>query len=485
MPICLAVLLVAVAGIAWSSSRLPTQFSALSMGEPDWGSGGAPAGHAPEADGHGRAGHGHAPGNPRSVTSLIADPARPADVRVDLVARQGEVRLADGTTVPGFTLNGTSPGPLITVTQGELLEVRLRNENITDGTTLHWHGLEVPNGVDGVAGVTQDAALPGEDYVYRFVPTHAGTFWYHSHQVSDPQVTGGLLGPLVVLPASGPTTDAELTAVIHTYAGRRTLNAQLHHPAAPGSSVRIRMINTDPGPMPVWVAGADYRVLAIDGRDLTGPTPVRERGLTLTAGARADLEVIVPEGGARVQVPGAGIVVGEGGPEGTPVPADRVDLLSYGTPAPLGFDPEHAARVFDYRIGRRFGLLDGRPGLWWTINGRIYPDVPMFMVREGEIVRMRISNDSGDVHPMHLHGHHITVLSRDGVPATGSPWHVDSLNVEDGETYEVAFVADNPGVWMDHCHNLRHAREGLMTHLMYDGITTPFLMSRHTGNRPE
>lgn len=62
---------------------------------------------------------------------------------------------------------------------------------------------------------------------------------------------------------------------------------------------------------------------------------------------------------------------------------------------------------------------------------------------------------------------------------------MDSLNVENGETYEVAFVADNPGIWMDHCHNLRHAREGLMTHLMYDGHTTPFLMSRHEGNRPE
>ena len=70
---------------------------------------------------------------------------------------------------------------------------------------------------------------------------------------------------------------------------------------------------------------------------------------------------------------------------------------------------------------------------------------------------MTISNDSGDVHPMHLHGHHAVVLSRNGVPSTGSPWWVDSLNVADGDTYEIAFVADNPGIWMDHCHNLEHA----------------------------
>ena len=112
--------------------------------------------------------------------------------------------------------------------------------------------------------------------------------------------------------------------------------------------------------------------------------------------------------------------------------------------------------------------------MWWTVNGRMYPDVPMFMVSEGDIVTMRISNDSGEVHPMHLHGHHAVVLARNGVPATGSPWWVDSLNVRDGETYDVAFRADNPGLWMDHCHQLKHAAEGLTAHLMYEGVTTPY-----------
>ena len=140
-----------------------------------------------------------------------------------------------------------------------------------------------------------------------------------------------------------------------------------------------------------------------------------------------------------------------------PRPAATLDLLSYGTPAPLRFDPDRPDRRFRYDIGRRPGFLDGRPGLFWTINGRLYPDVPMFLVAEGDVVRMSISNHSGEVHPMHLHGHHAVVLSRNGVPATGSPWWVDSLNVADGETYEIAFVADNPGIWMDHCHNLTHA----------------------------
>jgi FtsP/CotA-like multicopper oxidase with cupredoxin domain len=70
-----------------------------------------------------------------------------------------------------------------------------------------------------------------------------------------------------------------------------------------------------------------------------------------------------------------------------------------------------------------------------------------------------------------------------GVPASGSPWWVDSLQVGDGETYDIAFVADNPGMWMDHCHNLPHAVEGLMTHVMYEGVTTPYRLGG--SNSPE
>ncbi|MGZ5389523.1 MAG: multicopper oxidase domain-containing protein [Aeromicrobium sp.] len=123
--------------------------------------------------------------------------------------------------------------------------------------------------------------------------------------------------------------------------------------------------------------------------------------------------------------------------------------------------------------------------MWWTINGHLFPDVPMFMVDEGDVVRIKISNHSGDVHPMHLHGHHVVVLSRNGKPATGSPWWTDSLNVAGGETFEVAFLADNPGVWMDHCHNLPHAAQGLVSHLMYSNVTTPYVIGGEARNEPE
>jgi FtsP/CotA-like multicopper oxidase with cupredoxin domain len=232
-------------------------------------------------------------------------------------------------------------------------------------------------------------------------------------------------------------------------------------------------------------------VLAVDGFDLQGPTEVRGKAVLVPAGGRADLEVVVPDGGARVDVGGGtALTLGAGAVRVRPraEPERRLDLLTYGQPGTLPFDPEQADRRFDYDIGRRPGFLDGRPGFWWTINGHMFPDVPMYVVEEGDIVRMTIRNGSGDAHPMHLHGHHAVVLSRDGVESTGSPWWVDSLQVDDGETYEIAFVADNPGIWMDHCHNLPHAAEGLLAHLAYNGVSEPYRVGREIGaahNQPE
>jgi FtsP/CotA-like multicopper oxidase with cupredoxin domain len=160
-------------------------------------------------------------------------------------------------------------------------------------------------------------------------------------------------------------------------------------------------------------------------------------------------------------------------------------LLSYGTPTALGFDPATANRRFDYSVGRRPGFVRGRPGLWWSINGHLYPNVPMYVVHEGDIVVMHIDNHSGQLHPMHLHGHHAVVLSRNGVQATGSPWWIDSLNVLEDETYDIAFVADNPGIWLDHCHHLKHAQQGMVAHLMYEGVSTPYRIGGTAKNQPE
>jgi FtsP/CotA-like multicopper oxidase with cupredoxin domain len=330
--------------------------------------------------------------------------------------------------------------------------------------------------------VTQDAIQVGHRRTYRFVVDQTGTYWYHSHQVSHRQVLRGLLGAFVVAPAERDTRF-DVTAVAHTYAGTLTLNGEEESITATvprGELVRVRVVNSDNATVRVW-SGTPYRVLAVDGYDLNEPTPVTGKRVDLAAGGRVDLEVTAP---ARVQVGSTYVVVGED-PGAVDEPAEELDLLGYGTPAPLPFDAASPDRTFRYDIGRRPGFVDGKPGIWWSINGKLWPDVPMYMVEEGDVVVFRIKNTSGDSHPMHLHGHHAVVLSRDGEPATGSPLWVDSLDVAEDETMEIAFVADNPGIWMDHCHQLGHAAEGLVAHLMYAGVTPSFLIGGDAGNEPE
>jgi FtsP/CotA-like multicopper oxidase with cupredoxin domain len=96
-------------------------------------------------------------------------------------------------------------------------------------------------------------------------------------------------------------------------------------------------------------------------------------------------------------------------------PREQLDLLTYGSPAPLGFEPAQPTRRFNYVIGHSPGFVRGRPGMWWSINGHTYPNVPMFVVREGDVVVVHIENRGREVHPMHFHGHHMVVLARNGV----------------------------------------------------------------------
>ena len=146
---------------------------------------------------------------------------------VTLTAAHGSFRLASGERIDGYTLNGTSPGPEIRATQGDLVEVTLMNESVTDGATLHWHGIDVPNAEDGVAGVTQDAVPVGGTKVYRFLAEDTGTYWYHSHQVSHEQVKQGLFGVIVIEPPAGTEAGLpDVVAAVHAYGGRRTISGR-------------------------------------------------------------------------------------------------------------------------------------------------------------------------------------------------------------------------------------------------------------------
>jgi FtsP/CotA-like multicopper oxidase with cupredoxin domain len=475
----LVVLLVAAGFAARASwhSRYPATYNVMQFGGAEYG--GAPSSRGALAD----------------VARLSGPRTGIPDVRYTLTAQHARVRLASGKDVDALTFDGRVPGPELRAHTGDLVEVVLRNKDVENGVTIHWHGIDVPNAEDGVAGVTQNAVPVGGRYVYRFRIDQTGTFWYHTHQDSQSGVERGLYGVFVIEPRRAPTApELDLPVVVHTLNGIRLLNAddeQRLRTVAPGTRVRLRLVNSNDNPESLVLRGTPFEVLAVDGTDLNGPTPVAQRLLSVPAGGRYDLGFTMPAHPVRLDLfaAHAALVLS---PDGRQAPAEPFpqwrdfDPFGYGAPAPTPFgESSRPDRSFVLRIQKKLGFHGGRFGYHWALNGRSYPRVPMFVVSRGDLVKVTIVNDSPSIHPMHLHGHHMLVLSRNGVANRGSPWWADTLQVDPGTRYEVAFRADNPGLWMDHCHNLAHATAGLSMHLMYAGVFTPYVIGGAAHNAPE
>lgn len=391
-----------------------------------------------------------------SDARAVGEPTR----RFTLTAGTATVSVS-GRDVAAWAFNAQVPGPELTASVGDVLEVTLHNRDIARGVTLHWHGYDVPNSQDGVPGVTQAAVLPGQEFVYRFRADQAGTYWYHTHAVSDVGVRMGLYGVLVVRPV--PVTGVDVTVPVHTLAGL-SLPAARTEPAEAGVPVRLRLINTDSTTHRYALAGTPFRVAAIDGSDLRGPTSLVDTAVLIPAGGRYDLVFTAPATPVALFVDGRAVY--STGPVSTATGAWPVlDPLTYGVGSPVPWSG--VDRKFTLVLDRGLDLRGLLPRYAHTVNGAADPDIPPQVVRLGDVVTFTIVNRSLVVHPWHLHGHHVLVLSRNGASATGSPLWLDSFDVRPGDVWKVAFRADNPGMWANHCHNLGHADAGMTLHLMY------------------
>jgi FtsP/CotA-like multicopper oxidase with cupredoxin domain len=274
-------------------------------------------------------------------------------------------------------------------------------------------------------------------------------------------------------------------------------NGDLHLAAAPGELVRLRLINGSAGehrafgdPLRIVLLGVEYQVVALDGHDLNSPQAISGQILPIGAGQRYDLVFRMPEIGV-VQLIVADqtttVTLGQGTiavPDLDTLPT--FDLTTYGNPAP---DPLASQSTFDVTedlvLGNRPGFHNGRFGLVHTINGEEFPDIPMLMVEPNQTVRLHIVNETDEYHPIHIHGHYFTVLARNNTPLSGSPVYLDSILVAPEETWDVAFVANNPGLWMLHCHVLIHAATGMDMMVVYPNIYTPYVVGESSGNIPE
>lgn len=223
-------------------------------------------------------------------------------------------------TVTAMTYNGMVPGPLIRITEGDQVRVVVHNQ-LPEPTTIHWHGVEVPNAMDGVPDMTQAPIQPGETFVYEFIARPAGTFIYHSHYEGDRQVSTGLYAPLIIDPAEPENNPPDVDAVLMlsewlerdglTYAAMPMMGMEpnyftINGKAFPstetirvkvGQRVRLRFIGIGQFIHPMHLHGFPFKIIATDGHPVSEAAQLTKDTLSIAPGERYDVEFIAAEPG--------------------------------------------------------------------------------------------------------------------------------------------------------------------------------------------
>lgn len=392
-----------------------------------------------------------------------------------LNAQKTTIPQASGKTVEAWTLNGQYPGPELRMKQGELVEIILLNKDISEGIDIHWHGMQTPASYDRIA--------IGETSVYRFRAEQTGTYWYHSHQQIPEQIVNGLFGAFVIEPAEDTATGAPIRdlAMIHhkdekagaTLNGSHTRKIET---VPPGTTVRLRFINAENAPVTYLLQGTPFQVVEIDGTEVNEPNLIANQALQPGAGGRYDIQFTMPNRPVLF-APAAnqhdkGLLLSPDGSEDAVPFLDAelsvFDPARYGSPIALPFDlSSQFDREYQLLIDGQYGFFDGQFERLSTVNGDLLPETRM-MMEEGDLIKLTFVNRSFQDQSMYLHGHHMLILSRDGKKVTGSPWWTDTLQVAPGETYEVAFRANNPGASMEESLTKSETAFGIVIPLVYE-----------------
>lgn len=418
-----------------------------------------------------------------------------------LVAEPAPLEIIPGTQTPGLAFNSSFPAPIIRAKQGQRLRVNFINR-LGQPTTIHWHGIRIDNAMDGVPFLTQPPIQHGEGFVYDFICPDAGTFWYHPHVNSLEQMSRGLVGALIVEEAEPVAFDEDLVVTLKdwllnddgsfkpfssprqaarmgTLGNIKTVNGQqkpvFDVPA--GGLIRTRLLNID-NTRVFNISLKDYpaTVIALDGNAVEKPFPLDAR--PTGAGMRLDLSLIAPS------TPGEEVIVydrkGRFHFEIFRLRSVAAQLPARRTIAALPVNPiakpdldnaETINFVFEWEGAISPTTKDGKTNYkFWMINKRAWEGMsadnipePVAKLELGKSYIFELHNASPHEHPIHLHGYTFTVLSSDKRDIT--PYHTDTILLAKNERARIAFVADNPGRWMYHCHVIEHMKTGLMGYI--------------------
>jgi FtsP/CotA-like multicopper oxidase with cupredoxin domain len=402
-----------------------------------------------------------------------------------------------------WAYGGTVPGPELRYRQGERLRIEVENA-LNAETTVHWHGIRLPNAMDGVPHLTQPPiAARGGKFLYEFDLPDAGTYWYHPHLGSPEQVGRGLYGALIVEEREPPKVDRDVVWVLSdwrldrearivpdfmnfmdaSHAGRIgntvTVNGAIRESfgVRAGERIRLRLINASNARIyGLNFKGHGPQLIAFDGQPVA---PKRADRVVIGPAQRADIIIdcrgspgtrhrVVDDFYERRAYRLLDLAYSSEAPvrkEFPPVPG----LAANTVPMPDLASAERHSIVFGGGMmgnmpGGMGGMMGGGHGrMIWTVNGKAVPEndhshEPLLKLARGRSYIFELVNDTAWHHPIHIHGHVFNVISGRQKDTSG-----DTVLIDPRTRAEIAFVADNPGDWMLHCHILEHQASGMMT----------------------
>jgi FtsP/CotA-like multicopper oxidase with cupredoxin domain len=403
------------------------------------------------------------------------------------------LEIAPKTTIKTTAYNGTVPGPLLRMKEGQRVTIQVDN-NTAEPEIVHWHGLHIPSEVDGSVEEGTPMIAPHSSARYSFTASPSGTRWYHTHVMAMRNLKrgaySGQFGFIYIEPKNDPGAyDQEIFLALREWDPyfttaedsmdvgykRCSINSHALGFGEPvrvkhGQRIMLRILNASATMhRRIAFAGHSFTVLAMDGNPVAVPKNVSF--LELGPAERVDAIVEMNRPGVwilgatddRDRKAGLGIVFEYSGQTGAAqwvAPSkDRWDYTIFGGPG-----SDVAALKIHLVIEKKFA-----GSRWvdkWVINGKSWPKTDPIRVREGERYRLVFDNRSDEAHPVHLHRHRFELTRVAGVGTSGV--YKDVVVVPAKSLVEADFVAGNPGKTLFHCHQQMHMDYGFMALMEYE-----------------
>lgn len=381
--------------------------------------------------------------------------------------------------------NNYLAGMPIILDKGKEATIKVSNKSSTT-TNVHWHGLSIPNNQDG-----PDITLNNKgEKTFKITPKESGTFWVHSHyRPVETQVTKGMYAPIIIRTETDKKYDLDEVMMLgdiqesneqnSMMAGMNMDDMDMSGSASITDTIngkkiasnlkieggqigKLRFINASANKFKTIKFPFKVRVIAKDGYNLE--QAYETQNFNIAPGQRLDVEVVltgkesktytIKDGNAKVKLIYKGNDKSKAISPFIPLKADNLEKYV-----------SDKAPDISMKLTEEMEMNGSEMKMREMINGEVFPNTETFNVKVGQVYKVQFENAdkmAGMSHPMHIHGAHFQIISKNGHPTNDTTWY-DTYPMDQGIKTDIAIKFDEPGVWMVHCHILNHEDNGMMT----------------------